>query len=116
MLAGGAKKLSGLQKEVLSLYRTILREAAKKDESHPQQRLISLWKDPSTSSSYARAEFRKQTKTVKKNDFRTIEFKIRHGYKQIKLLQMPGVKVVGGNRVILIFTHQKVLRTFPSHS
>ena len=98
MLAG--KKLSGLQKEVLSLYRTILREAAKKDSSsqHQTKNLAMLWKDPSSSSAYARSEFRKQTQTVKKNDFRTIEFKIRHGYKQIKLLQMPGVKVIGGNR------------------
>lgn len=94
------KALSGLQKEVLSLYRTVLREACKKDQlaaaSDAQRiRLTSLWQDPQTSSSFAREEFRKQSEQVKRNDFRTIEHKIRHGHKQVKLLKMPGVKVVG---------------------
>jgi len=116
--------LSGLQKEVLGLYRTIIREALKKDRkqalvtssssstsstssspnssgetitttttSHPT--LFGLWKDPYTSSFYAKDEFRKQVGSVKRSDFRTIEYKLRHGYKQVKLLQMPGVKIVG---------------------
>ncbi len=93
------KGLSGLQKEVLGLYRTILREAMKKDQvatiGESQIRLQTLWQDSQTSSSFARQEFRKQAGIVKRNDFRTIEHKIRHGYKQVKLLQMPGVKVVG---------------------
>ena len=100
------KGFSGLQKEVFGLYRTILREAVKKDRlvttgssstssSEGPLRLQALWQDPHTSSSFARHEFRKQARLVKRNDFRTIEHKIRHGYKQVKLLQMPGVKVVG---------------------
>ena len=96
------KHLSGLQKEVLALYRVVIREALKKDilqlsgDSPSLPRLYEFWKDPSTSSSFAKEEFRKQVSTVKRSDFRTIEYKLRHGYKQVKLLKMPGVKLVGG--------------------
>jgi hypothetical protein len=92
------KSLSGLQKEVLGLYRTIIREAMKKDKEaagDSTTRLQGLWKDPQTSSFFAKHEFRKQVGLVKRTDFRTIEHKLRHGFKQVKLLQMPGVKVVG---------------------
>lgn len=110
------KAFSGLQKDIFSLYRTILREAVKKDQqlpatastttttatdetriALPQQhpRIWELWQDPHTTSHFARQEFRKQAGLVKRNDFKTIEHKIRHGYKQVKLLQMPGVKIVG---------------------
>jgi hypothetical protein len=96
-----AKKFSGLQKEVFGLYRTIIREAAKKDRTNstttnPDTKLVSLWSNLETTASYARHEFRLQSSKIPKNDFRTIEFKVRYGYKQVKLLQMPGVKVVSG--------------------
>ena len=99
------RSLSGLQKEVLALYRTILRTAWDKDKkaNHNDSLnfLQALTKGESattavTSLGYAKTEFRRQAAQLRKNDFRTIEFKIRHGYKQVKLLQMPGVKVVGG--------------------
>jgi len=86
------RQLSGLQKEVLALYRTLLREAAKKDTGS----FVELLQKEGTSTSFARDEFRKQANQVKRSDFKTIEYKIRKGQKQIKLLQMPGVKVVGG--------------------
>jgi len=100
----GAK--SGIQKEVLALYRTLLREASKKDRlaaattatsSSPATQIeasfYSLLLDESDSSStnHVRYEFRRQASKVSRKDFRGIEHKIRHGYKQIKLLQMPGV-------------------------
>ncbi len=90
----GAK--SGLQKEVLALYRTLLREASKKDRvgtiSETASSFSSLLVASSSSTAHVRDEFRKQALQVSRKDFRTIEYKIRHGYKQIKLLQMPGVK------------------------
>ena len=96
-------KHSGLQKEVFALYRTILREALKKDisssgssTSTKTATLLDSWKNPQTSVFFARQEFRKQAALVKRSDFRTIEHKIRHGQKQVKLLKMPGVKLVGG--------------------
>lgn len=116
----GAK--SGIQKEVLALYRTLLREATKKDRmaassvssttntttatntdhndsSLSFRRLLfaeghkndNSNNDPSSSTVHARKEFRRQASQISRKDFRAIEYKIRHGYKQIKLLQMPGV-------------------------
>ena len=126
----GAK--SGIQKEVLALYRTLLREASKKDrmtvavakpEAEAIPSFLSLLFPIDSSSSnnnnnsssnnsgdddvedntsidnvhkksstaHVRYEFRKQASQVGRKDFRAIEYKIRHGYKQIKLLQMPGV-------------------------
>lgn len=87
-----SKVLSGFQKEVLALYRTLLREAVKKDGASFSE---TVFKD-GTSTAYARREFRKQATEVKRSDFKTIEYKMRKAQKQIKLLQMPGVKVVGG--------------------
>ena len=94
--------LSGLQKEVLALYRTILRAAYKKDNSnHNGGNNVNFRKalqDATSNTRYAKIEFRRQSAMLRKNDFQTIEFKIRHGHKQVKLLQMPGVKkvMVGG--------------------
>jgi hypothetical protein len=113
----GAK--SGIQKEVLALYRTLLREASKKDrmaaaaatpglnaktttqsssspppETEPSFSSLLFAAEGDNNSSataHVRNEFRRQASQVSRKDFRAIEYKIRHGYKQIKLLQMPGV-------------------------
>lgn len=97
-----ASRLSGLQKEVLSLYRTVLRLALKKDRDRMElesvSSVLSLMKENGSSLNYARAEFHKQAHSIKRSDFRTIEYSIRKGKKHIKLLEMPGVKVVGGSK------------------
>jgi hypothetical protein len=111
---------SGVQKQIYGLYRTLLREAAKKDRGNTsaaavaptdfsatetitttptmatmmKQSLPSLWIHSETTSSYVRSEFRRQCEKVDRKDFDRIEHQIRHGYKQVKMLQMPGVKVV----------------------
>jgi succinate dehydrogenase assembly factor 1 len=95
-MSGGARKLSGLQKEVLSLYRTILREAVKKDRyaaGEGRLPVASLLKTGSggTTTCYAREEFRRQAGTVRRSDFKGIEYRLRKGHKQVKLLRMPGV-------------------------
>jgi succinate dehydrogenase assembly factor 1 len=93
------RRLSGLQKEVLALYRAILRETVKKDRAaHANEKapFLSNLLHPGTSTSFARNEFRKEAGQVKRSDFKMIEYKIRKGQKQLKLLHMPGVKVVGG--------------------
>ena len=106
-----SRKLSGIQKEVLALYRTLLREATKKDRAANTTttgttitttdfkqlsftRLLFADKNnnnASTSTAHARNEFRRQALKGSRKDYNGIEHKIRHGYKQIKLLQMPGV-------------------------
>ncbi len=139
-------RLSGLQKDVLALYRSILREAIHKDRqvasllpsssvhSTPQQghcTRTDVTRDnadavaatpihhhlrhsfpfaqtthasssniesttTATTLSYARSKFRQEANSVRRSDFKTIEYKIRKGKKQLELLRMPGVKVVGG--------------------
>ena len=98
-----SRKLSGIQKEVLALYRTLLREATKKDRAANTNttttdfkqlsftRLLFTDASTSTSTAHARNEFRRQALKGSRKDYNGIEHKIRHGYKQIKLLQMPGV-------------------------
>ena len=98
-----SRKLSGIQKEVLALYRTLLREATKKDRAANTTttttdfkqlsftRLLFADASTSTSTAHARNEFRRQALKGSRKDYNGIEHKIRHGYKQIKLLQMPGV-------------------------
>ena len=109
-------KLSGLEEDVLGLYRRFLRESMRKDrtdrcaipseevlvqeQQQQQQAFLSLLQpdkkeNESTSTSFTRQKFRQETGTVKRSDFKTIEFMIRKGEKQLKLMQMPGVTVVG---------------------
>ena len=127
---GGGQRLSGLQKDVLSLYRKVLRETLDKDRrnalggaSHANHDTVdndaarptlpsvaslllktrhahavtTLGEDAQTSTSFAAAEFRRQAASVARNDYKRIEYMIRKGEKQIKLLRMPGVKLVQGS-------------------
>lgn len=122
---------SGLQKDVLALYRKLLRIAFMKDNDvTTKQTLSSLscpviptttfeltTNTPNTTSTittgiisntkrqnvyngivstYIKNEFRKQSLSVKRTDYKTIEYMLRKGYKNIKLLQMPGFKMVRG--------------------
>ncbi|KAK5658743.1 hypothetical protein OQA88_1552 [Cercophora sp. LCS_1] len=76
-------RLSGLQKEILSLYRQCLRECRKKPEStraHFQ--------------TFARHEFDKNI-NVDKRDFAAIEFLLRKGRRQLEMYASPGVKDKG---------------------
>ena len=72
-------RYSGLQQDVLSLYRSLLRSAKRKDPNN-QHNLVS----------FVKSEFRAKAHSVKKTDFRTIEHMLRHGVKQKKLMEMPG--------------------------
>ncbi|VUC27822.1 unnamed protein product [Clonostachys rosea] len=73
-------RLSGLQKEVLALYRRCLRESRKKPEStraHFEQ--------------FARTEFARNL-ALDKRDFAAIEFLIRKGRRQLETYASPGIK------------------------
>lgn len=74
------QRASGLQKEVLGLYRQLLRAARQKD---PSKEAGGTW-------ALARAQFREDAASVKRSDFQKIEFLLRHGRKQLKYLSMPG--------------------------
>ncbi|KAK9453441.1 complex 1 protein-domain-containing protein [Dipodascopsis uninucleata] len=77
-----AKKLSGLQRDVLSLYRTGLRAVRKKPpESRENFRL------------FLRKQFEDNRK-LNKSDFSTIEYLLRRGRNQLEIYASPGVRNV----------------------
>ena len=96
---------SGLQKEVFSLFRKILRVAAEKDRAllpastRPQHFFVSVRNSENTSTAYACKEFRRQASQVKRSDFKRIEHMIRKGEKHLKLLKMPGVQNIRGTQM-----------------
>ena len=97
-LQKAARPLSGLQKEVLSLYRRLLRVSFQKDSTTAtfnDSSFIGVLKDSSTSSYAMREKFRTQASAVSKRDHARIEHHIRQGEKYIKMLQMGGVKGIG---------------------
>lgn len=77
------KRRSGLQNDVLSLYRKILRVAKSKDN-------LSL--EPKTFE-FAREKFRIDATNTKRSDFKRVEFLLRQGHKRLRQLSLPGVKV-----------------------
>jgi hypothetical protein len=100
---------SGIQREVMALYRSTLRLALKKDRElttgsltlEDASFLALLFNKTSTNghgstTSYASEEFKRQAASVRRSEFKKIEYMIRKGEKQLKLLQMPGVSAVHG--------------------
>ncbi|KAF7559692.1 hypothetical protein G7046_g4461 [Stylonectria norvegica] len=73
-------RLSGLQKDVIALYRNCLRESRKK----PQNTRIHF-------EAFARSEFAKSM-AVDKRDFAAIEFLLRKGRRQLEVYSEPGIK------------------------
>ncbi|KAH8177656.1 complex 1 protein (LYR family) domain-containing protein [Sarocladium implicatum] len=73
-------RLSGLQKEVLGLYRQCLRESRKK----PQDARIHF-------KNFARNEFARNL-DLDKRDFGAIEFLLRKGKRQLDAYSAPGIK------------------------
>ncbi|KAK4673093.1 hypothetical protein QC763_108788 [Podospora pseudopauciseta] len=73
-------RLSGLQKEVLGLYRQCLRECRKKPEATRKH-----------FQTFAREEFEKSI-SLDKRDFSAIEFLLRKGRRQLEMYASPGVK------------------------
>ncbi|ORY66246.1 uncharacterized protein BCR38DRAFT_339720 [Pseudomassariella vexata] len=73
-------RLSGLQKEVLALYRGCLRESRKKPEATRPH-----------FESFARIEFEKSI-NIDKKDFAAVEFLLRKGRRQLEVYSAPGIK------------------------
>ena len=76
-------RMSGVQKEVLSLYRNFIRAAKTKP-------------DPTRALTVVCGRFRHDAESIKRMDFRKIEFKMRQGKKHLKLLQSPNVVNIDG--------------------
>ncbi|KAI9293039.1 hypothetical protein K502DRAFT_306962 [Neoconidiobolus thromboides FSU 785] len=78
-------KKSGLQKEILALYRTVLRAVRLK----PEENRTSF-------KQYARYQFDKY-KNIDHKDFNTIEFLLRKGKRQLEIYSGEGIKNVKFN-------------------
>jgi len=78
------RALSGLQKEVLSLYRTALRLTRS-----PAGSLV-----PSPLRLHVQEQFRTGATEVRRTDVERIEYLLRRGKKQLDTLRMSGVKQV----------------------
>ncbi|KAF8854968.1 complex 1 protein-like protein [Acephala macrosclerotiorum] len=73
-------RYSGLQRDVLSLYRKCLRESRKKSaDARPHF------------EAFARNEFQKSIGLDRK-DFGTIEYLLRKGQRQLEMYSAPGIK------------------------
>lgn len=72
---------SGLQLDVLKLYRMLLRTARAKDPVSPHHFV-----------SFVRQEFRKSAASAKRTDIKRIEHLLRQGIKQKKVIEMPGFR------------------------
>ncbi|KAF2405458.1 hypothetical protein EJ06DRAFT_468742 [Trichodelitschia bisporula] len=75
-------RLSGLQREVLGLYRRALRAARRKPEETREH-----------FKTFARREFR-QHASMDKKDFSAVEFLLRKGHRQLEIYESPGVRDV----------------------
>lgn len=73
-------RFSGIQRDVLSLYRQCLRQIDKK----PEERQVHF-------RQFARAEFEKHL-SLDKKDFAAIEFYLRKGHRQLETYSEPHIK------------------------
>ncbi|XP_022719829.1 succinate dehydrogenase assembly factor 1, mitochondrial [Durio zibethinus] len=78
MSTSKGKKLSGMQKQVLSLYRGFLRAARSKPTEDRRQ-----------IESIVSAEFQRNSKQVDRKNFLYIEYLLRRGKKQLDQLKSP---------------------------
>ncbi|KAM3686034.1 hypothetical protein ACJW31_11G166400 [Castanea mollissima] len=78
MGASSSPKLSGMQKQVLSLYRGFLRAARSKsaEDRHKIESIVS-------------GEFHRNSKQVDRKNFLYIEYLLRRGQKQLDQLKSP---------------------------
>ncbi|KAJ1439762.1 hypothetical protein B484DRAFT_443757 [Ochromonadaceae sp. CCMP2298] len=83
---------SGLQRDVLALYRNLLRSAIKKDKAAGTVTGATVTGSITGGDIFlhVREEFRSRASSVGLKDFRSIEHMLRQGYKQKKTLDMPG--------------------------
>ena len=78
MGASRGPRLSGMQKQVLALYRGFLRAACSKSPE-----------DRHRIESFVSAEFRRNSKLVDRKNFLYIEYLLRRGKKQLEQINSP---------------------------
>lgn len=85
----GATKLSGMQKQVLSLYRGFLRAARSKQTTEDRRRIETI----------VSTEFRKNSKEVDRKNFQYIEYLLRLGHKQLDQLKSPDMVSISSVKI-----------------
>jgi len=83
-----ASNLSGLQRQVLGLYRKLLRTSSQKDN----QPFLVSFSDPDSTTFAIKNKFRDTAGKLSKRDVDRVEYNIRQGEKYVKILQMNNVK------------------------
>lgn len=74
---------SGLQREVLQLYKSMLLVAKQKDSFQGTNSMVSL----------VRHQFRQEASAVDRKNFLLIEHLVRKGQKQLKQMQQDNVRI-----------------------
>lgn len=87
-----APKLSGLQKQVLGLYRKLLRTSHSKQQQSSRTPFPESLVDPKSTVFAIKSKFREKASSVSRRDVDRIEYYIRQGEKYVKTLDMYGVK------------------------
>ncbi len=98
------KRLSGLQKDVLALYRRCLRAAISKGDEQAKVSAVGfVTQEFRKNVSFARLQpthvsvaFHAQATTVKRSDVQRIEYLIRKGVKQLETFSAADVSGFGG--------------------
>lgn len=85
----GATKLSGMQKQALSLYRGFLR-AARSKPIEDRKRIEMI----------VSTEFRRNSKEVDRKNFQYIEYLLRLGTKQLDQLKSPDIVSLSSMKVV----------------
>lgn len=97
-MAARPARLSGMQKQVLSLYRGFLR-AARSKAAEDRERIYLV----------VSTEFRNNARNVDKKNFVYIEYLLRRGKRQLEQLKDPGtkglstLKVSGVYSIVIIY-------------
>jgi hypothetical protein len=87
-MAARAPRHSGLQLQVLALFRSALRVAAQMSKGAEPHHGSSA---SAAAKAYVRAEFREKAARVDRLDFQRIEWLLRQGRKRVDTASMPGV-------------------------
>ncbi|KAK9382980.1 complex 1 protein-domain-containing protein [Kockiozyma suomiensis] len=83
MVVARKGRLTGLQRDVLSLYRSCLRAIRKKPPDSRQNFLL-----------FTREQF-EQHRHILKSDFTTVEYLLRRGHNQLETYSNAGVRNIG---------------------
>ena len=87
------RRLSGLQKQVLGLYRTCLRAAVDKDPA--ADKVSGPWGFlQAPAAGFVRSEFRRQAAAIDRKDVERIEYFIRLAEKKLESLDGASVSTV----------------------